>query len=161
MLWNFLLAAHLISPFTYVRPEGLLQTISWDYVISATALSPLADWKKTYTGTSKTVIAKSPVLISKCTIICTSVPHGCIFSPSLPQHLHHLTSSELDGSMGSPVRVLMLLLVNNHEKTTKVIYLLWADILNCFVLADLPKFAPPRNSAGIPSSTLLKIRRIQ
>lgn len=78
--------------------------------------------------------------------------HVCLLSPSFPQHLHRLTSCERDRAMGSAVRVLMLLLVNNPEITIEVIYLPGVHILNCFVLADHPKFAPPRNSAGTPSS---------
>lgn len=52
----------------------------------------------------------------------------------------------------------MLLLVNKHKITTEGIYLLGVDILNCFVLADLPKFALPRNSAGTPSSYVVNER---
>lgn len=133
---------------TWGFTAGQLMGLSYFYssTITTSWLREILKWIKQNSNNKKPFADLSLVLLYLYHKLWGYV-HTCLLSPSFSQNLHCLTSSELDGSMGSPVRVRMLLLANNYES-----HLLGVDILNCFVLAGLPKFAPPRNSAGTPSS---------
>lgn len=101
---------------TWGFTAGQLMGLSYFYssTITTSWLREILKWIKQNSNNKKPFANLSLVLLYLYHKLW-GYAHTCLLSPSFSQNLHCLTSSELDGSMGSPVRWIPM----------KVIYLGW------------------------------------